>query len=127
MSAIAPNSRSTLLVASLAVLLGFQSVLFAIFTKTFAVAEGLLPPDPKMDRFFKVFNLERGLILSVVALVIGIALLVAATNEWRLQGFGPMDYASTMRRVIPGVTLTALAAQMILSSFFVSILGMRRR
>ncbi len=116
----------TLLVASLAILLGSQSVLFAIFTKTFAVAEGLLPPDPRLDRFFKVFNLERGLVLSLLALVTGLGLLVGATNQWRLQGFGPMDYASTMRLVIPGVTLTALAIQMILSSFFVSILGMRR-
>ena len=33
----------TLMVASLAVICGYQSALFAVFTKTFAVAEGLLP------------------------------------------------------------------------------------
>ena len=41
--------------------------------------------------------------------------------------FGALDYASTMRVVVPGVTLTALGFQTVLSSFFMSILGMRRR
>jgi len=117
----------TLMVASLAILLGYQSILFSIFTKTFAISERLLPPDPRMDRFFGVFDLEKGLLLSVTSLIAGLALLVWATNEWRLVGFGPLDYSHTMRRLIPGVTLTALGLQTAASSFFVSILGMRRR
>ncbi len=102
-------------------------ILFSIFTKTFAISERLLPPDPRMDRFFGVFDLEKGLLLSVTSLIAGLALLVWATNEWRLVGFGPLDYSHTMRRLIPGVTLTALGLQTAASSFFVSILGMRRK
>jgi glycosyltransferase involved in cell wall biosynthesis len=117
----------TLLFASLAILCGYQSILFAIFAKTFAINEGLMPPDPRMDRFFALLNLERGLALAVAALVVGLSLLGAAVLEWRTQGFGALDYAHTMRRVIPGVTLTALGFQTVLSSFFVSILGMRKR
>ena len=117
----------TLLFSSLAILCGYQSVLFAIFTKTFAVGEGLMPEDPYLTTFFRVANLERGLIVASAALLIGLALLMAAVNQWRLVDFGPLDYAITMRLVVPGVTLTALGFQTILSSFFVSILGMRRR
>jgi glycosyltransferase involved in cell wall biosynthesis len=117
----------TLLFASLAILCGYQSVLFAIFTKTFAISEGLLPEDPRMNRFFEVVNLERGLILSSTALCIGLLLLMTAVAQWRMTGFGSLDYGRTMRLVIPGATLTALGFQTILSSFFVSILGMRRR
>jgi glycosyltransferase involved in cell wall biosynthesis len=117
----------TLLFASLAILCGYQSVIFAIFTKTFAISEGLLPEDRRMNRFFEIVNLERGLIMAVIALVVGFALLVTAMNEWRLSNFGRLDYAETMRLVIPGATLTALGFQTVLSSFFVSILGMRRR
>jgi len=117
----------TLLFASLAILCGYQSILFAIFAKTFAVNEGLLPPDPGMDRFFTVLNLERGLALAIVAMVLGLCLLGAAVLEWRARGFGALDYAYTMRRVVPGMTLTALGFQTMLSSFFVSILGMRKR
>jgi glycosyltransferase involved in cell wall biosynthesis len=116
----------TLLVSSLAVLLGYQSILFAIFTKTFAITEGLLREDPFTTRFFEIVNLERGLLVAGVAVVAGIALLLAAVNQWRLVDFGALDYPRTMRLVVPGVTLTALGFQTMLSSFVVSILGMRR-
>lgn len=117
----------TLLFASLAILCGYQSMVFAIFTKTFAVSEGLLPEDPRMIRFFKFATLERGLVASFIVILIGLALLIAAVNSWQLAGFGQLDYAQTMRLVIPGATLSALGFQTLLSSFFVSILGMRRR
>jgi hypothetical protein len=71
--------------------------------------------------------LERGLTISLIALLIGISLLVAAILKWQATGFGRLDYAQTMRLVIPGATLTALAVQTVFSSFFVSILGMGRR
>jgi glycosyltransferase involved in cell wall biosynthesis len=117
----------TLLFASLAILCGYQSIVFAILTKTFAISEGLLPEDPRMNRFFKVVNLERGLIISSITLLVGLALLLVAINHWRLASFGHLEYAQTMRLVVPGATLTAIGFQTILSSFFVSILGMRRR
>jgi hypothetical protein len=80
-----------------------------------------------MTRFYEIMNLEKGLIIGLVTLGIGVALLFAAVNQWRLQHFGHLDYPHTMRLVIPGVTLTALGFQTILSGFFVSILGMSRK
>jgi hypothetical protein len=65
--------------------------------------------------------------MAAVVLLIGFAQLAAAVNQWRLSDFGHLDYAQTMRLVIPGVTLTALGFQTVLSSFFVSILGLHRR
>lgn len=117
----------TLLFASLAILCGYQGILFAIFTKTFAISEGLMPEDRRMTRFFQLVNLERGLLIGVGSLLIGLVLLLLAINQWRLSHFGPLNYAYTMRWVIPGATLTALGVQTIFSGFFVSILGMRRR
>jgi len=117
----------TLLFASLFMLCGYQSILFAIFAKTFAVTEGLMPPDPRLEKFYKVISLEKGLVAATLAMLVGIVLLLLAVNQWRLVHFGPLDYAKTMRLVIPGVTLVATGFQTILSSFFVSILGMRRK
>ena len=117
----------TLLFASLAMLCGYQALLFAIFTKTFAISEGLMPEDQRLTRFFQLVTLERGLIIAVAALLIGVGLLLAAVHQWRSADFGDLDYPRTMRLVIPGVTLTALGFQTVLSSFFVSILGMDRR
>jgi glycosyltransferase involved in cell wall biosynthesis len=117
----------TLLFSSLAILCGYQSILFAIFTKAFAINEGLMPGDPRLARFFGLINLERGLLIASAALLTGLVLLLVAVNQWRVVNFGNLDYTQTMRLVIPGVTLTALGFQTVLSSFFASILGMHRR
>jgi glycosyltransferase involved in cell wall biosynthesis len=116
----------TLLFASLALLCGAQSIMFAVFTKVFAISEGLLPPDPRVERAYRFLTLEKGLILGAVAMVAGLVLLIVAVNSWRAEDFGGLDYASTMRVVVPGVTLTALGFQTLLSSFFLGVLGMRR-
>lgn len=117
----------TLLFASVAILCGYQSVLFAIFTKTFAEREGLTPEDPLLARFFRYVTLETGLAAAVLALLAGGGLLLGAVMKWKAAGFGALDYPRTMRWVIPGSTLTALGFQTLLSSFFISILGMGRK
>jgi hypothetical protein len=117
----------TLLVSSLAILCGYQSLLFALFTKTFAVSERLIPEDPRLNYFYQLVNLEKGLITGLAGLLLGIFLLCGAVYQWYLVNFGPLDYAHTMRWVIPGTTLTALGFQTILGSFFVSVLGMHRK
>jgi len=117
----------TLLFASLAVICGTQSMFFALIAKTFAITEGLLPADSRISRFARVFPLERGLIVGVGTIVLGGVMLVAAMNEWRVRDFGRLNYADTMRVVVPGVTLVVLGYQTTFSCFFLSLLGMRRR
>src|SRR5208283_3235189 len=101
-------------------------VLFWVLTKIFAVNERFLPEGPRFHRWFQRVNLERGLLLAGGALAVGVALLLLAVNQWRMVHFGALDYPRTMRLVIPGATLTVLGFQTVLSSFFMSILGMRR-
>jgi len=117
----------TLLAASLSVLLGCQLLQFAVFSKTFAIAHGLTPPEPLMTFFWRFMNLERCLALGVTAAAMGGGLLLAAVSQWQAARFGALDYATTMRWVIPGVTLVALGCQTIFSSFFVSILRMGQK
>ena len=117
----------TLLASSLALLMGFQSVLFAILSKTFAISEGLAPPDSRLDRFYEWATLERGLIVGTGALFVGLLLIGLTFSQWQANDYGPLNYPLTLRWVIPGVTLAALGFQTILSGFFVSILGMGRR
>jgi glycosyltransferase involved in cell wall biosynthesis len=117
----------TLLFASLAFLCGFQAVLFAILTKLFAITEGLLPSDPRFERAFRYITLETGLAGGTLALVAGFVLLLVAVLIWKSTGWGRLDYSDVMRVVIPGATLTALGFQTVLFSFFMSILGMKRK
>jgi glycosyltransferase involved in cell wall biosynthesis len=117
----------TLLFASLAIICGYQSIAFALMTKVFAIMEGLLPEDARLNRMFKFVNLESGLAVGALGMAVGLGLLVGAVHQWASVDFGALNYAHTMRWVIPGVMLTALGFQTILSSFFGSLLGMRRR
>jgi hypothetical protein len=117
----------TLLVSSLAVLMGYQAVVFAVMAKTFGISEGIMPPDPRIERFYEVLRLERGILVGGAALTVGAVLLVLAVLEWRRVGFGDLDYAETMRLVVPGVTAAALGFQTVLTSFLVSLFGMTRR
>jgi GT2 family glycosyltransferase len=117
----------TLLFGSLGVIVGFQSIVFFLATKAFAIGEGLLPRDPALSRLLEMVHLEKGLVLGGVLVLTGGAFLLAAVNEWRLAAFGPLDYGHTMRVVIPGATLVAVGVQVVLASFLVSLLAMQRR
>ena len=117
----------TLLFASLAMICGYQSVLFAVITKVFATEEGLLPRDPRIDRAFRFMNLERGVGLGLLVMLCGACFLLVSAGQSRAANFEALDYEKTMRWAIPGVTLTALGFQTVLSSFFLSILGLRRK
>ncbi len=117
----------SLLVASLLIVLGYQSLLFAGFTKVFAIGERLMPPDPKTDFWVRWATLERGFALGALTFVAGVALIFAEAWTWMTRDFGALDYAQTMRVVIPGVMLATLGFQTVFASFFLSILGMRRK
>ncbi len=117
----------TLLFGSLAVICGYQSVWFAVIAKSFSITEGLLPADRRVERFVRALPLERGLLGGMGGLASGGLILALAVNHWRLRQFGPLNYADTMRMVVPGVTFVVLGYQTLLSCFLLSLLGMRRR
>lgn len=115
----------TLAVACMTVIIGFQLVAFAFFTKVFAIAEGLLPDDPKLSRLLKIFTLEKGIILGLLVLLGGIVLLAHSAWVWKQAGFGELSPLENLRRLIPAVTLIVLGIQGIFSSFFMSALGLK--
>jgi hypothetical protein len=117
----------TMLFGTLALLMGYQTVQFAVFSKIFAIGQKLMPVDRALDRYISWFTLERGLAYGSLLLLAGIAMLGVAVDSWRLAGFGPQDYATTMRVVIPGMTAAAIGFQTILSSFFLGVLRLARR
>ncbi len=112
-----------MLVAGFLALLGYQLVLFAVFTKFFAIRVGFHPPHPALQRLFRYITLEVGLAAGAALALIGVVMLVIAVASWSATGFGNLNPDDTMREVIPAVVLTALGTQTVFASFFVSILG----
>ncbi len=117
----------TLLFAAMALLIGFQSVAFAVFTKVFAIQSGVLPRDDSFQRWFRWINLEKGLIVGGGLMVAGIALSLHAVGLWGAHRFGNLAPGELLRVVIPGGTLLTLGCQVVLVSFFLSILGLPLR
>jgi len=117
----------TLMYAFVAVLLGFQLVAFAVFTKVFAITEGLLPEDPRMKRVFRYVTLETGLVVGALLMASGIGGSIFAVSGWAKENFGALDAGHMLRIVLPSVFSLTLGLQIICGSFFLSILGLRRR
>ena len=117
----------TLLYGALFLTLGYQSIIFAVFTKVFAISEGLLPADPKLEKHLSEVSLEKGLIFGGLTLLVGIAGSILAVVNWELRGFGLLNPSETLRVVIPSVTAIALGFQTMLSSLFLGVLRLRRR
>ena len=116
----------TLMMACMSVVVGFQLVAFAFYTKVFAIAEGLLPEDPKLTRVFKTFTLEKGLVAGLLILLAGLAMFARALWLWQQANFGPLPSTEeNLRRLIPAATLMLLGIQAIFSSFFMSVLGLK--
>lgn len=118
---------NTLLYASLAIIIGFQSIVFAVFSKVFGISEKFLPEDPAFTQLFTWVNLEKGLIVGGIFFLIGLAFSVMGVQYWEARSFGPLNYSIGLRIVIPAVLFLALGFQIILSSFFLSILGLKRK
>ena len=117
----------TMLCGAAMVLIGFQSVSFAVLGKVFAMTSGLMPWSPNLRRIFDWITLETGLVCGGLLALGGVAGLAAAVYIWNLHGFGPLDPQRTLRWVIPAVTATSLGYQIVLSSFFLSMLGLSRK
>lgn len=117
----------SMLGAAAFVLIGTQAISFAIFAKIFAMTEGLLPMDARLEKTFRVVTLETGLVVGGVLAVAGVFLVGRVMRIWSGEEFRTLDYSRTMRWMVPGVLLLVLGAQTILSSFFLSILGLKRR
>lgn len=117
----------TLLYAVAAVVVGVQAVSFALLTKVYAIEEGFLPRDPRLDRVTARIGLEVGLLAGGSLFLLGLLAAVVSLNFWNSRDFGNLDAGDAVRVVVPAVLGFMVGAQVCLNSFFLSILGLGRR
>jgi glycosyltransferase involved in cell wall biosynthesis len=115
----------TMLYAAGAVILGVQLVLFSLLARAVGVLKNVLPMNPPLSRFLRVFTLERGILLGLSLAVAGFALAVYSVLTWAHARLGALDPAAMMRVAIPSVTLMIAGAEVIFSSFLLEFIDVR--
>ena len=118
---------NTLLVAGMSILIGFQMISFYLFAKVFAITEGFLPEDLKIDTFLRMFPLEVGILIGIAFFGLGAGLMVQALTLWGQTGYGELAYLVKLKKVVPAIIFLLLSCQIIFSSFFLSILRLHRK
>ncbi|GAA4534458.1 MULTISPECIES: glycosyltransferase family 2 protein [Nonomuraea] len=116
----------TLVGASAAMVIGFQSALFALFTKVYAAEEGFLPESRRVRKLISMVTLERGLVVGGLLALAGLVGLVMSLVHWQVRSWGALDPRESLRIVVPAATALIMSFQTIFASLFVSILGIRR-
>jgi Glycosyl transferase family 2 len=116
----------TLVACGAMVDIGFQAMLFWLFTQVYASAEGFLPTYPRVQTMLGKLSLERGLLAGAVVALAGLVGLIFSLTDWGGHGFGHLNYEHALRLMVPSVTALVLSCQIILGTFFLSILGIRQ-
>jgi glycosyltransferase involved in cell wall biosynthesis len=114
----------TFLVASIAILVGLQSISFGVIARRFATTYGFLPHSERYAALFNGFSLERGLLLALVIGLAGMAGLFWAISAWVSVSFGPIEYPLVLRVLVLSLTAVAVAMQIASTSFFLSIIDL---
>jgi hypothetical protein len=117
----------TLAYAVSLLLIGFHTCAFAISAKILGIAEGLLPPDPKFENWFKFVTLETGVFAGGFILAVGLGSAIYGLCRWWQMGFGPLTASASVRLSLPAAVAIMLGIETILTSFFLSLVGMKRR
>jgi len=115
----------TLLYASLAVVIGYQSMIFWVCAKIYGIRERIVPPDPWFSRWLREATLERGLIAAALLLAVGLGIGVYALAGWSSTDFGNLAPERTMRLVIPSTTAILLAMHTAYGVCFANVLAIR--
>jgi glycosyltransferase involved in cell wall biosynthesis len=109
--------------ASLLTITGFQIINVGMFAKVYAFTSGLEEESRSVEILLRFFNLEKGLFLSGLAFLVGFLTNAYIFLSWAESGFGTLD---AIRPAILALTLMVIGLQGIFSSFFFSILGIKK-
>lgn len=116
---------NTLLVAGMAILVGFQITLFGLFSEVFSRTSGLLPTNRLVERILKTDVFEKGIISGGIVFMAGAGCLVAAIAKWKATSFGDLSYPDTLRLIIPSATGMSLGIQIVFSGFLLAVMGLK--
>lgn len=103
--------------------LGLNIVSFAVITRIYAYQSGLLPSQPRFSPLFRSINLEKGLLAGGLLFALGLILLGRALLL--SNTFAQIGFDNSVRLVFGGALALVSGAQVIFTSFVLSMLGMK--
>lgn len=112
----------TFIVACTAILIGLQSISFAIISRRYATIVGLIPPSPRFAHTLNSLTLEGMLRVALVAGLLGLLGLFWCIWKWSAAGFGPLQYAAILRVLVLSLTAISAALQLSLTAFLSGIM-----
>jgi glycosyltransferase involved in cell wall biosynthesis len=118
---------NTLIYAGTAVVIGFQAIVFGLFTRVYGMQTGFLPRHDVLEQFTQKATLEYGLIIGVLLFALGVGGALYAIAQWADAGYGYLVYPEILRIVVPSAIAIIVGFQVILAAFFTSVLAINRR
>ena len=98
----------SLLLASTAVVVGVQALLFAVLSRTYAAGRGMLPPSGRLHTVDHPQALERGAGVGALLIAAGVVGVLVSVTRWAGDDFGPLDASQSLRLAIPSALALSL-------------------
>ncbi|MCH7759463.1 glycosyltransferase family 2 protein [Patescibacteria group bacterium] len=111
-----------IIIGSFLMLVGFQIMFTGFFAKIYLFTI-LGEENRALEKFFKTFNLEKGLMLGALVFLAGLILDLAVLLKWTTSNFGEL---SEIKLLVFALTMNVLGVQLIFNSFYLSILGIKK-
>jgi glycosyltransferase involved in cell wall biosynthesis len=117
----------TFIVACMCILLGTQSICFAVVARRYALLAGFLPASSPYALLLQALRLEGLLLIGVVLGLLGVAGVAWCIAVWASAGFGPLQYPELLRLLVFSLTAIAVAIQLAFTAFLVGIMDIPTR
>ena len=117
----------TMLYSGAAIVIGFQTIIFFILAKVYAINSGMHPKDDKVINTLKEITLEKGVVLGILFIIIGFALSVYAVMKWRNVSYGALNPLEIKPITIPAADLLIIGVELVFASFLLGVLNIKHK
>ena len=117
----------SMLVATLSIMVGVQALSFGMIARASAVASGILPPHPSLNRMLDLLSTERLLLVAAAMLCVGFGGVLWCAHEWRMANFGALNYSHIMRILLLAATAIVTGIQLGFTAFMLGLVQIKHQ
>lgn len=113
-----------MILGSVFCILSYQVLNLGIYAHAYAISQRFIKYDMFTLFFQRRFTLEKGLLFGFILFLAGLLINLRVFMEWFSKSFGPLY---RIRESILAMTFLVIGLQTIFSSFFISLLFLRKK